>query len=184
MEETTASKISWFQEAMKKGFILGAIHIFIFVLIYFLLPGFLTGFTYLFIILGLNIGYGIYQGIQWRNENGGYTGFGAAFMYAFVILFFNGLLNTVFIAIFLFIDPTLPDTMAESQLETSVYWAEKFGASETAVEDMRNKYEPEEITKRYKPVGLLTGLGFLSIFYAVGALIIALFVKKSEPEVM
>jgi hypothetical protein len=184
MEETTTPRVSWLQEAMKKGFILGAVHIFLFVLLYFLVPSKLTGFSYLFTIMAINIGYCIYQGIQWRNETGGFIGYAAAFAYAFVILFFNGLLNTVFIAIFLFIDPTLPDTMAQSQLDMSVYWAEKFGAPEDAVEKMREDFNPEDITKQYTPLGFLKSIGLVSIFYAIGALIIALFVKKNEPEVM
>ena len=186
MEETTTSgaTASWFQEAMKKGFILGAIHIFIFVLIYFLMPSKLTGFTYLFLILAINAGYVIYQGIQWRNALGGFIGYGNALMYTFVVLFFNGITTTVFTVLFIFIDPTLPDTMAQSQLDTSIYWAEKFGAPEASVEKIRDEFNPEDITKRYKPLGLLTGVGFLSIFYAIGALIFALFVRKNEPEVM
>jgi hypothetical protein len=184
MEKTTTSDVSWLQEAMKKGFILGAVHIFIFILIYFLAPSKLTGFSYLLTILGINIGYCIYQGIQWRNETGGFMGYGAAFKYAFMILLFNGLLNTVFVVIFLFIDPTFPDTMAQSQLDTSVYWAEKFGAPEETVEKMQENFNPEDITKQYTPLGLLKSVGIVSIFYAIGALIIALFVKKNEPEVM
>jgi hypothetical protein len=186
MEETTtttAPENSWFQDAMKKGLILGVIHIVLFVAIYYTMPSKVTGFSYLFAVLAINFTFIIIQGRQWRAQVGGFISFGAAFKYAFVIFLFNGLLNTVFIVVFLFAEPALPDNMAQSQLDTSLYWAKTFGAPDNAIEKMQEDFNPEEITKRYKPLGLLTGVGFLSIFYALGALIIALFVKKNQPEV-
>jgi hypothetical protein len=186
MEENVASSqgTTWFQDAMKKGVILGIIHVFLFVLVYYLAPNKLTGFSYLFAIIAINLGYIIYQGIQWRKEIGGYIGFGDAFKYAFIVFLFNGLLGTVFSLIFLFIEPSLPEIYAQAQLDTSIYWAKTMGAPENALDEMREKFNPEDITKRFSPLGHLTGLGIVSIFYAVGALIIALFVKKNEPEVV
>lgn len=185
MEETAViQQSSWFQDAMKKGLILGVIHIVLFLVIYVAFPSKLTGFSYLFIILAVNLGYTIFQGIQWRKSVGGYVSYGAAFKYAFVVLLFNGLLGTVFTMIFLLIDPAFPDQMAQSQLDTSIYWAQKFGAPDDAVEQIRDKYNPEDVTKRFTPVGMLTGFGIALLFYGLGALIIALFVRKREPEMI
>lgn len=183
MEETVVvQKNAWFQDALKKGLILGVIHIVIFLIIYAFFPSKLTGFSYVFIILALNLGYSIYQGIQWRKQIGGYMDFGLAFKYAFVLLFANGLLNTVFTAVFLLIDPSFPETMAQSQLDTSMYWAGRMGAPEDTIEQMRDKFKPEDVTKRFTPLGMLTGLGIGICLYAIGALIIALFTRKRLPE--
>lgn len=179
MEE---SKTLFYQDAIKKGLVLGFIHILIFLVLYILFPSKLTGFSYVFIILAVNLGYGIYQGIKYRNSIGGFIGFGIAFQYALIILVVNGLLNTIFLVIFLFLDPSLPDAMAQSQLDTSIYWAQKFGAPDEAIDGIQEKFNPEDVTKRYAPLGLLSGFGIALIFYAIGASIIGLFVKKNQPE--
>lgn len=181
MEDNT--KPSWISDAIKKGLILGLIHAIVFVIIYSVVPNKLTGFSYLFIILLINIGYGSYTGIQWRNNaTGGYLSYGAAFKYAFVMLAFNGIVGTLFTAVFLLVDPNLPETFAQAQLDTSVYWAQKFGAPQEALDKVRDDFNPEDITKRFTPVGMLTGYGIGLIFYAIGALIIGLFVRKNIPE--
>lgn len=181
---TSAPGAAWFQDAMKKGIILGIIHMFIFVLLYYLAPHKLAGFTYLFIIMVINFGYIIYSGIQWRNEIGGFIGYVDALKYAFVVFLFNGLLGFIFGFLFLFIEPTMPEVFAQAQLDTSLYWAQKFGAPENAIEEMRDKFDKQEIIDRFSLWGQIKGLGIVSIFYAIGALIIALFVRKNEPEVI
>lgn len=163
---------------------MGVIHIVLFLVIYVAFPSKLTGFSYLFIILALNLGYTIYQGIQWRKSVGGYLDYGTAFKYAFIVLLFNGIINTIFTVVFLLIDPAFPDQMAQSQLDTSLYWAGKLGAPEDALEQMKDKYNPEDVTKRFTPLGMLTGFGIAILFYGLGALIIALFVRKREPEMI
>ncbi len=179
--EETSTQPSWLQDSMKKGLILGVIHIFIFIILYTLLPSKLTGFSYLALILVLNIGYSIYQGRQWRSEVGGFLEYGAAFKYAFMLLLFNGLIYTIFSAIFLIIDPSFPEVMSQSQLDTSVYWAEKFGAPEETVDQMKEKFDFEDIEKRYSYSGMLMGVGIAIIFYAIGAFIFGFFIRKERP---
>jgi hypothetical protein len=132
----------------------------------------------------VNFGFCIYQGSQWRNDIGGFMSYGDAFKYVFVVLVFNGLLYSVFSVIFLMIDPTLPELMAQSQLDTSIYWAQAFGAPEETLEQMREQFNSEEITERFGLMGVLTGFGIGLIFYAIGAAIMALFVRKNQPETM
>jgi hypothetical protein len=183
-ETTTTSKNAWFQDAMKKGLVLGAIHIVAFLLLYVLFPNKLTGLSYLVGIMALNLTYGIVQGISWRRENGGYLEYGVAFKYAFILLVFNGLIYLVFSFIFLLVDPSFPQQMADSQLDTQVYWATKFGAPEEALDKMKDEFDEEEMIKRFSFSGLMLSFGFALIFYAIGAAIIALFVRKREPEVI
>jgi hypothetical protein len=172
---------NWLQDTIKNGLILGATHIVIFATLYYTAPEFLAGFSYLFFIMFLNMGFIIYMGIQWRDELGGFMGYGTAFKHAFMILFFNGLLNMIFVMLFLFVEPSLPQVMADAQLDSSLYWAEKFGAPEASIDEMRDKFDAEEIKNRYGFVGQLTGMGFVAIFYLIGAAIAALFTRKNVP---
>jgi hypothetical protein len=182
-EPVSISRTSWWQNAMKKGLILGAIHIILFLIIYFFIPNKLTGFSYLFFIIVFNIGYCYYYGKQWRNQLGGYIDFGNAFKYAFIILVSSGVIQSIFNAIFLFIEPSFPKVMAQSQLDTSLYWAQKLGAPDETLEQMNDRFNPEEITKRFTFIGHLFSFGIGLIFYALGAVIVGLIVRKREPEV-
>lgn len=186
MEQTVEEsvQVSWYQDAMKKGLILGIVHIFIFLIVYYLAPNKLAGFSYLAAILVINIGYCIYQGIEWRKGLGGFMSYGAAFKHCFILLLTNGIIFQIFTALFLFIEPALPDVMAQAQLDVSIYWAQKFGAPEATVDQMRSQFKPEDVTDRYGPLGLLTGIGIVAIFYAIGAVIVAFITRKNEPMEM
>jgi hypothetical protein len=183
MEQTIEySTNAWLKDAFNKGVILGIIHILIFLVIYSFLPNKLMGLSYVFVMLCLNLGYGIYHGIQLRKKMGGFLGYGVAFKYSFVLLASNGILNVLFSMIFLFIDPSLPQLMAESQLNTSLYWAQSLGAPESALEQMRDDYNIDEVKERFSFSGLILSFGVGLIFYAIGALIIALIARKQQPE--
>ena len=182
MEATTTEQFSWSADAMKKGAILGFIHIFLFLILYYAMPTALSGFIYLGVILALNIGYTAYQTIQYRNEIGGYLDFGRAFKYGFVLLLTNGVLNILFAALFIVIEPAYPAQMAQAQLDTQLYWAQKMGAPENAIEKMRDDFNFEEMEKRFSFSGLLLSFGVGLIFYAIGASITALIARKRQPE--
>lgn len=182
MEENVTTSNSLVQDATKKGLVLGLVHIIIFLVIYYLLPSKLTGFLYLFFIIILNMSYSIYNGIQFRNEAGGYIDYGPAFKYVFILLIVNGVLGLIFSAAFVLVEPSYPDVMAQSQLDTQLYWAQKFGAPESAIDEMRDKFDFEEMKNRYSFKGLLFGSLFVALFDAIGAAIGALFVRKRMPE--
>jgi hypothetical protein len=182
MEATTSEEYSWSGDAMKKGAVLGIIHIFIFLVIYYTMPSKLTGFSYLLIILLINLGFTAYNTIQYRNEIGGFINFGSAFKYGFVLLVTNGLINIFFAALFIMIEPAYPNIMAQAQLDTSIYWAQKMGAPENTLEKMRDDFNFEEIEGRFSFSGLLVTFGIGILLYALGACITALIARKREPE--
>lgn len=180
----STEKPSWFKDAIKNGAILGAIHIVIFVTLYYTATDALAGFAYLGVVMLINFGFIIYMGIQWRNEIGGYMGFGAAFSHAFVLLLTNGILNAIFVMIFGLIESGFVDTMVQIQLDSQLYWAERFGAPQDALDKMRDEFKPDDIAKRYGPVGQLFGIGIVSIFYAIGATISGFVTRKEVPVEM
>jgi hypothetical protein len=182
-ESVSVSQNSWLQDAMKKGLILAIIHIVVFLIIYFFFTNKLTGLSYLFFIIVFNMVYTYINGKQWRNEIGGYIEFGDAFKYAFLLLVTSGVIQAIFSAVFLFVEPSFPDVMAQSQLDTSLYWAQKFGAPDETLEKITETYNPEDITKRFTFTGQLLGFGLALLFYALGAAIVALVVRRREPVV-
>lgn len=173
---------SWVKDAIKKGLILALIHIIVFVSLYFLASSKLTGFSYLFFILVLNLGYSIFHSIQFRKAKGGYIGFATVFKYVFVLLTASGLIQIVFFVIFLLIEPGYPTVMADSQLDTSLYWAQKFGAPQEALDKLQTDFDHEKIVGRYSLSGIPFSFGIGLIFYCLGAVIVALIVRKNMPE--
>jgi hypothetical protein len=161
---------------------LGVIHIMFFLILYVAIPSKLTGFSYIFAIIVLNFGFSIYQGIQYRKEIGGFMSYGAAFKYVFVLMSVNGFVGFIFTMIFVMVVPDFPQQMADSQLDTSIYWAQKFGAPESSLDEVREKFNPEDVTERFTIVGQLMGFGIGLIFYAIVAAISGLFVRKNQPE--
>jgi hypothetical protein len=94
------------------------------------------------------------------------------------------MLAALFNVLFLLIEPGFPEVMADSQLNTSLYWASKFGAPEDALDKMKDEFNREDITSRYGIGGTFIGIGIGIVLWAIGAAIAALFVKKSPPEVL
>jgi len=184
MEETVnPSTPSWFNDALKKGLILGGIHIFVYVILYVFLLSKLTGFSYLAFIIVLNVTFILISAISFRKEIGGYMDYGLAFKYIFVLLFFNGLLFLVFSLVLLVVDPTLPEQLAQAQMDTSLYWAQKMGAPESAMDQVREDLEKQDLKSRYGFSGLFMGFGIVILIYAVAAAVLALIARKNVPEV-
>jgi len=182
MEENVTTSDGLVLDATKKGAVLGLLHIIVFLVIYYLMPNKLTGFLYLFFIIFFNLGYIIYNGIQMRKDAGGYMDYGPAFKYVFILLIVNSVIGILFSSAFLLVEPSYPDVMAQSQLDTQLYWAQRFGAPEATIDEMRDKYDFEEMKNRYSFKGLLFGSLLLVLFDAIGAAIAALFVRKRMPE--
>jgi len=78
--------------------------------------------------------------------------------------------------------PDYSEQMAESQLNTSVYWAETMGAPAEVMDKMRDDFDPEEAAKGFSWKGVFLSLVFLPIIYAIVSLLFALFVRKQKPE--
>jgi hypothetical protein len=185
MEDSTivnSENNSWLQDAIKKGLVLGTIHVLVFLLIYLFVPSKITGFSYVAFIFVFNAVYLIYFGREWRQETGGFLSYGAAFKYLFVLLLANGILSIIFSVVMLLADPVYPEVMAESQFNTSIYWAEKMGAPGNAIDKMREDFNEEEAAKGFSWKGISISVVALPIIYSIVASIFALFIRKEKPE--
>jgi hypothetical protein len=178
-DAVTVPQYSWWQDALKKGLVLAIIHIFIFLIIYYFFPSKLTGLSYAFLIVVLNMSYCFINAKGYRTLLGGYIDFAHAFKYVLVLLVVSGVIQTLFSALFLLLEPSFTQVMANSQLDTTLYWAQKFGAPDQTLEKIQEEYDPEEMTSKFTASGQLFAFG---IAYVLGAVIVALFVRKREPE--
>jgi hypothetical protein len=173
---------SWLQDAIRKGLVLGIIHILVFLLIYLFVPSKTTGFSYVAFIFVLNALYLIYFGRKWRQEIGGFLPYGPAFKYLLVLLLANGILYTIFSVVLLLADPSYPEVMAEAQLNTNIYWAERMGAPGSAIDKIRDDFNVEDVAKGFSWRGILISVVALPIIYSIVASIFALFIRKEKPE--
>lgn len=184
MEETSEKK-TILQESQNLGLMLGAIHSAVYVILYFFIPSKITGFSYLFFIMALNIGYTIYHAISYRKEIGGFIAFSKVFQLTFFILLISGLLGSLIIPVAISLaDSNFSEMMAQSQFDTSIYWAAKFGAPQATLDEMANKMDMEELKKSYSLARQIMGFGIAGIFYALTGVINGFIVRKSQPEMM
>ncbi|MGC4020752.1 MAG: DUF4199 domain-containing protein [Cyclobacteriaceae bacterium] len=182
MEETTNEKPSLMQHALKWGVIMGIINVVIGVLLYVVDYTMLTDWKTGILIVLLVIGVTIYAGINYRSEVGGFLGYGKAWQHGMIFMAVGGLVYSIYnLILYTIIDPELPAKLVEAAVEKAQAMAESFGASgdalDKAMEDTRKRTEGQ-----FSVVGVMTGFAFSLIFYAIIALITALFVRKNQPE--
>ena len=182
MEEAIERKNS-FQESTNDGLILGAIHSLVYVILYFLIPSKITGFSYLFFVIALNIGYNIYNTIAYRSTlEGGFIEFGKVFQLTFFTLLISGSIASLVVPITIsLVDSNFSEVMAQSQFDTSIYWAQKFGAPEETIDQMKEKMDMDELKKSYSLTKMLIGFCIATVFYALAGVIVGFIVRKSQP---
>ncbi|MDH5368032.1 MAG: DUF4199 domain-containing protein [Cyclobacteriaceae bacterium] len=181
MEEQEIEKKPFKDYVLKHGVILGLIHIILFLLIYLIDLNLVVSFSYMFMVLAINFGFCIYAGIQYRKENGPYLLFGKAFKLVFLILAINGLLNLILGIVIISVDENYSANMEEAQVSFSIGIAEWFGAPEEALDEAREKAY-EEVKGKFTVLQTIKGYFIGLIFYAIGAAIVGLVVRKKEPE--
>ncbi len=185
MEEVISDKPTIKDTVINNGLILGAIHSLVYAILYFLIPSKITGFSYLFFVIALNIGYNIFRTIGYRSSIGGFIDFGGVFKLTFLTLLISGFLGSFIVPILIsLVDSSFSEVMAQSQFDTSVYWAGKFGAPQETIDQMREKMDMEELKKAYSLARLAMGYGFAVIFYCLTGVIVGFIARKSQPEEM
>jgi hypothetical protein len=182
MEENSQNPVpTSLNHYLKYGGILGLIHIVLYVALMNIDLKLLVGFSYIILVMVLNIGFVVYAGITRRADIGGYIGYGAALKDSFLTLLVNGVIGMIFSIILMFAMPDHGLEVAEASLENSIELAQKLGAPEESLDKVRDEFDMDEIASRYTVFGLVKALLISSIFYFIGSLISALFVRKEEP---
>jgi uncharacterized membrane protein len=169
------------QAALKPGLTIGLISLAITYLAYFIDSSLLASGWFGLVSLVIMVGLIILFGIQYRNEIGGFMTFGAAFNFSFISMVISGVVSLIGIMLlYQVVDPSLPQVLADEAFQTSLKTMERFGANPDALppaqlEDMR-----KATADSFTLMGQIKGFGFLLIFYAIVALILAAILKKRD----
>jgi len=132
-------------------------------------------------MLILIIIFGIVSAMKSRGALNGFISFKEAFTSYFITIALGLAISTIIsILIFNFIDPDAAITLKEKILDSTVQMMQNFGAPEEAIAETVEKMEAEEnmfaIGKTFQ------SLAFQLIGYSIVGLIVALVVKKNNPD--
>jgi hypothetical protein len=110
----------------------------------------------------------------------GFISFKQAFTTWFITIVVGiGISTLVNILLFNFIDPEAAEMIKQATIEASVSMMENFGAPQESIDQAVMEIEN---TNQFAIGNLLKSLAFQFIFYAVIGLLVALVMKKSDPE--
>jgi hypothetical protein len=169
-----------FQAGLNAGVIMGVVGIVGMYVTYFIEPTAIVGGYSSLVQFVLAIGILLYLGIQYRKSIGGFMEFGTAFNFSFIALLISLVLGFMGSQLlYLLIDPSLPEVLAEAQLENMVNMAEKF-AGEGAISSAQIDEMRKTAADSFSLGGQLKAIGIASIGYAVFALIIGAILKKRD----
>lgn len=174
MEKSTKSS------AANYGVILGIVLALITVLAYAFMLELFNQWWLLFVLLFIIIATGTIAAIKSRKILGGYISFKNAFTSYFIAILTGTLISTIVsIIIFNFIDPEAAATVQEMNLESSREMMESFGATEADIEKAMTKAsEQDSFSLASQAQRYVFGL----VFYCVIGLIVALAVRRKDPN--
>ena len=176
------NKPTLFSSVLKWGVICGAAGIVLVLLFYIIDYAWLASFKILGIALVVTIGIIIDGGIEYRNECGGYLSFGKAWQHGFLMMAISGVFGIIFnILLYTVIDPELPAKVTEAAMENTRQMMENFGMQEGPEMDKALEKAETDSLARLTAFGFVKGYLFQLIFYAIFALITAIFVKRNPP---
>jgi len=116
-----------------------------------------------------------------RNDDGGFMSYGKAFQTTFLTAFVGTAISVLFTIILInLIDPGLADTLADKAIEESRSTMEKLGMAEDQIDQAMESVE-EASADSFTPAKQLMALMFSSLFIAIFASIVSLFLKKEKP---
>jgi len=132
-------------------------------------------------MLILIIIFGIISAMKSRGLLNGFISFKEAFTSYFITIALGLVISTIVsILIFNFIDPDAAITLKEKILDSTVQMMQNFGAPEDAIAQTVEKMEADE--SMFAIGKVLQSLAFQLIGYSVVGLIVALVVKKNNPD--
>lgn len=168
------------QSSIRAGVILGLISTTITYLIYFIDFTLLASGWVGFGSFALMLGVVIYFGIEYRKELGGYMTFGKAFKFSFIALVTSAFISSMAsLLLFNVIDPNLPVTLGDVQLENTLAIMDRFGAGDAMTSDQIDEMRTG-FYDNYSIAGIVKTFGFLIMGSAFFALILGAIIKKRD----
>lgn len=167
--------------AIRHGLILGVISVGLQVAVYVVSIPLMASIKFAFLSFIVYMAYIIYAGITYRGEAGGTLVYGKAFQHGFIMLAVSGLVGTVFNFLFYHvIDPDLPKKLTQAIMDNTEELLTMFNVPQDSIDQTLDSMSTE-LPDQFSPGGL--GLGYFKglFYFAIVALITALFVKKNPP---
>lgn len=132
-------------------------------------------------LLLLIIVLGIISAMKSKTLLGGFISFKEAFSSFFITIAIGLIISTVIsIVIFNFIDPDAAVTLKDKIMDAQVQMMQNFGAPEEVIAKSVEELEAQE--NMFAIGQILKSLAFQLIGYSIVGLIVALVVKKNNPE--
>lgn len=166
--------------ALNYGLYLGAFFAVITAIIYAVNLDLFTAWWLGLLFFVIAIVVGVMASLKARKLLGGFISFKDAFASFFITMVVSTLIGTlVSIAIFTFIDPDAAQHLNEKILVMTKETMERFGApQESIVEAIEEARKKDNFSVQSQAVGML----WRFLIYAIFGLIVALIVKKNDPE--
>ncbi len=140
-----------------------------------------TKWWYGIIMLIVIIVFGIISSMKSKKILNGFISFKEAFSSYFITIALGFIISTVIsIIIFNFVDPEAATTLQEKIIDVQVQMMRRFGAPEDAIAQAVTKLEEQD--NMFSIGNMLQSLAFQLIGYSIVGLIVALVVKKNNPE--
>ncbi len=166
--------------AAKYGLFLGLFMIVVTVIFYVINIELLAKWWLGIILFLVIIGVGIASSIKARKLLNGFISFKGAFSSYFTTVVVAVLLSSIFsIILFNVIDPEASDIIKERIIETSTQMMENFGAPQTEIDKAVAQMQEQN---QFSVVSQLKSLAWQFLFYAIIGLIVALAIKKTDPN--
>jgi hypothetical protein len=179
--ETTETKSTLTNNAVKHGVILAVISIVLTLVYYVVDYSLLATIKIGLLSLAIFLGYGIYAGIGYRKEIGGFISFKDAFLHGFIIFALSAFISTIFnILLYTVIDPELGAKLTDVAVQNAEEMMRSFGMPEDQMDEALEKTRTDT-ADRYTAGGLALGYVWALIGCAVFALISGAIVKKKQP---
>lgn len=169
------------KKIIESGIILGLISIGITVLLYLSGPEYMTSALVGIGVLVVSIALVSYFAIRYRKQSGGYISFKNGFIALFLMLFISGLLMQTFnILLYQVIDPELSEKIKIASIENTASMMQSFNAPQEeidkAIDRIQNVNMEVTVSKQ------LLQIVWMQIYNLIIALIIALIIKKKNPD--
>ncbi|WP_435133307.1 DUF4199 domain-containing protein [Formosa sp. A9] len=131
----------------------------------------------LFVVI---IAFGIFAAAKTKSAQNGFISFKEAFTSYFKTIAIGVLISSaVSIVLFNFIDPEAAEFLKQQVIEKSTQMMENFGAPQEAIDQAVADMQEQN---QFETVNQLKSLAFQLVFYAVIGLIVALILKKTDPD--
>lgn len=125
--------------------------------------------------------FGIISSMKSKNIQNGFISFKQAFSSYFITIAIGLIISTVVsVIIFNFIDPDAAITLKEKIMDSQVEMMRNFGAPEEAIANAVEKLEAQE--NMFSIGSIFQSMAFQLIGFSVVGLIVALVVKKNNPD--